>query len=123
MMEGIPPSLNGILISVVFGVLGSIVGIIVTSLKVRSDFFKEVKEFYDREIGSVRKEIQILHDNIHGLEVRFEKKIEKDLLNMKEANESEIKNLRHTIEQLRDEVRNSHSKLIDLLTSMISKSS
>ena len=118
MFDNIPPAV----IVAVFSILGSIIGIVITSLKVRSDFFKEIKEFYDRELTAVRKEMEDLRNNYVALEVRLEKKIERDIQLTKEANESEIKNLRLTIEQLRDEVRSSHSKLIDLLTSMISRS-
>lgn len=107
--------------AVLVGLIGSILGIVVASFKMRSDFFKEVKDFYDREIGAVRKDVQEMHMNLIAVEARMEKKLERDLMAIKEAQESEMRNLRRTIEELRSEVRNSHSKLIDLLSTIVQK--
>ena len=114
-IEGVPPQL----ISLIFGLLGAVGGVVVTSLKIRSDFFKEVKEFYDREIKNVRDNVDSLHKDIAILESRLEKKIERDIAIMKESNDSEIKNLRHTVVELKEEVRSSHANLIALLTKLI----
>jgi len=115
------PDMSPQMTAVVVGLIGSVLGIVVASFKMRSDFFKEVKDFYDRELGSVRKDVQDMHTNLIMTESRMEKKLERDLAAVKESQESEMRNLRRTIEELRSEVRNSHSKLIDLLSTIVQK--
>lgn len=50
----------------------------------------------------------------------LEKKIDKDILNVKEIYNSEIRSLGEKIESLRDQMQNQHKQMIELLSKMIS---
>lgn len=65
----------------------------------------------------LESKIQALDLKLRSLEVS----VDKDLSHLKEAYTSEIKNLGEKIEDLRNELRQQHAGLLDLLTKLVGK--
>lgn len=114
-----------------YGALGIAIGVatlVVTLQKVFKNFRKEREEY-------AAKIIQMAKEDDQAIKARLEAKIEalsqkldslelsvnKDMDHLKETYTSEIKNLGEKIENLRDELRQQHSGLIELLSKIVGK--
>ncbi len=95
------PELIGPVISVLTGVTATYL----TFVKVKKTFQDEVREEFKLKFQTVEDRMQAL-----------EKSFEKDVDHIKAVYNSEIKNLTEKIEDLREEIRQSTSQLIQLLT-------
>jgi|SRR5581483_2205084 len=97
-----------------------------TVRKIARDFERSKKE-QAAEILQSAKEADAamklkLEGKIHDLESQvknFKENVEKDLNHLRETYNGELKFLGQKIEELRSEVRNQHSQLVQLLTKMI----
>ena len=114
-----------------YGALGLALGIatlVVTLQKVFKNFRKERDEYAAKVIQAAKEDDAVikakLEAKIEALSVKInslEASVNKDMAHLKETYTSEIKNLGDKIENLRDELRQNHSGLIDLLTKMVAK--
>jgi len=66
------------------------------------------KDHFDNELSSVRKDME-----------NMEESFEKDLEHLKETYNNELKTLSGKIEDLREELRTSHTQVVTLLTKMV----
>jgi uncharacterized protein YoxC len=114
-----------------YGALGLAIGIatlVVTLQKVFKNFRKERDEYAAKVIQAAKEDDAVikakLEAKIEALSVKInslEVSVNKDMDHLKATYTSEIKNLGDKIENLRDELRQQHSGLIDLLTKMVGK--
>jgi polyhydroxyalkanoate synthesis regulator phasin len=110
------------------GAVTTLGGAWITIRKITKDAQKAKKE-HVAEILHAAKEAD--HEMRAELEIRIQKlesklgnlevSVEKDLSHLKEAYTSEIKNLGEKIEDLRNELRQQHAGLLDLLTKLVGK--
>src|ERR1035437_2028160 len=102
--------------------------LVVTLQKVFKNFRKERDEYAAKVMQAAKEDDAVikakLEAKIEALSVKInslEASVNKDMAHLKETYTSEIKNLGDKIENLRDELRQNHSGLIDLLTKMVAK--
>jgi protein subunit release factor A len=118
------------MVSIVIGILSGIFGIIVATLKIRNDLLNEfntknkdaidnLSKFYDAKISTVVSEKEAMRNEIKELEVRLERKQDREIIAMKEFYDSELKHIRSKIEELKEEIVRGNSQLIDLITKMM----
>lgn len=108
------------------GVVTAVGGAWLTVRKIAKDLKKEKKEHAAEILQEAKEEIArketALNAKITELEGRheaLEKSVEKDLAHMRETYNGEIRNLGQKIEDLRSELRNQHTQMVQLLTKMI----
>lgn len=114
-----------------YGALGIAIGVatlVVTLQKVFKNFRKEREEYAAKIIQSAKEDDQAiklkLEAKIEALSTKInnlEASVNKDMAHLKDTYTSEIKNLGEKIENLRDELRQQHSGLIELLSKIVGK--
>jgi uncharacterized protein YlxW (UPF0749 family) len=114
-----------------YGALGialCVATLIVTIQKVFKNFRKEREEYAAKVMQSAKEDDAILkaklEAKIEALSVKInslEESVNKDMEHLHATYTSEIKNLGDKIENLRDELRQQHSGLIDLLSKIVGK--
>lgn len=97
------PELIGPIVSVLAGITATYL----TFLKVKKSFQDEIREEFKQKFEAIDDQMEAI-----------EKSFEKDVDHIKTVYNSEIKNLTEKIEDLREEIRQSTSQLIQLLTRM-----
>lgn len=109
-----------------FSVIG---GAWLTVRKIAKDSETQKKEQAASILKAASEEIalkeQALQAKLTALDTRIETlevSVEKDLQHMRETYNSEIRNLGQKIEDLRSELRNQHTQMVQLLTKMIENS-
>ncbi|HXN74907.1 MAG TPA: hypothetical protein VN855_00260 [Candidatus Acidoferrum sp.] len=118
-------------ITAVMGIAAAITGLGGAWLTIRKVFkdLEKQRSHRDAAILQEAKEADALlksrlENKIHELESQlkvFKEGNDKDLAHLKETYSSEIKFLGQKIEELRSEVRNQHSQLVQLLSKMLDK--
>lgn len=110
------------------GAVTTIGGAIITIRKIIKESHKAKKESVAEILHAAKEadhEMRIeLESKIQALGTKLstlELSVEKDLSHLKEAYTSEIKNLGGKIEDLRNELRQQHAGLLDLLTKLVGK--
>lgn len=102
--------------SIIVG-LGAIGGVIWTFVEIKDKFKKGLQEDLESQIKNQDSKITLLEQQIRSIE----EMVNKDIIHLKESHSNEIKNLSEKIEELRDEVRNQHSQLVQLLSKLVSR--
>jgi len=111
------------------GAITAIGGAWLTVRKVANDLRKDKKEHAAEILQSAKEEMALKErdlnlkiSEINTKHEALEKSVEKDLAHMRETYNGEIRNLGQKIEDLRSELRNQHTQMVQLLTKMIDSS-
>lgn len=110
------------------GGISGVIGLYYTALKIFREVRKakkaageklleQAKEHTDAVKAQLESKITILENQLHNLEVSVTKEIE----HVKEIQANEIRNLAAKVDQLREELQESHNHLINLLTTLVNK--
>lgn len=108
--------------------LSTLLGLYVSVSRLKAGFKQELAEETEKAIDLVKAtgqtDVAILKGQIENLTreiTRLEDSFKKDVSHIRETYNSEIRNLGHKIEELREEVRGQHSQLVTLLTKLVSE--
>ena len=108
----------------------TLAGLYVSVGQLKSGFKKELEDETAKALDLVKAtsqtDVVMLKGQIDNLakEInRLEDSFQKDVSHIRETYNSEIRNLGHKIEELREEVRGQHSQLVTLLTKLVSERS
>ena len=114
-----------------YGVVGMAIAIgtlILTLQKVFRNFRKERDEYAAKILQTAKEDDNLLkaklEAKLEALDTKLknlEISVNKDMTHLKDTYTSEIKNLGEKIETLRDELRQQHSGLIELLSKIVGK--